>query len=92
MLFSWHLNVRQDLHEGKEKCAAGPSTLFNPVNAVDRADVDGFLDLFFRRAVREHDHGPAEGIIEDKDFRTNIDTGVAADAALFVDGRYAGHI
>jgi hypothetical protein len=65
--------------------------LIDPVNAMNRADVNGFLDFFFRGALREHHQGPAQGIVEDKDFRTDFHTGFAADAGVFVYDRYTGH-
>jgi hypothetical protein len=62
-----------------------PCLLFLPVDARDRARIDGLLNQVFRAACRFNDQGLLFPFLHLKDLGTDFHTGAAADALLGIE-------
>jgi hypothetical protein len=59
--------------------------LILPMNAIDRAGVNGLLDFVCRRAPGIEDLGEPQGVVESEDLRTDFYARAAGDTLFFHD-------
>jgi hypothetical protein len=58
------------------------------MNALDRADVYGFLDFLIRGPCRVNHLGEPQTIVQFKNLRTNLFARTAGDTLIFYDKGY----
>jgi hypothetical protein len=84
------IRIRRPLERRCSENSGIPFTSFFPIDTLDRAAVDGFLDLLLGSPCRVMNLRKIL-VVQAKDFRANLSAKTARDAFILVDHGNSGH-